>query len=255
VQVSYTFPLGGHPVTLEVRDTLGLSDADGITVDVVDTGLPQGGITGPPAGTCFGPSDLPVTVTDNFSDTCDPALTRSYDPGPGPSYTAHGDYSVTLTVDDDGGNQVTASVGFTIDTMAPTVEWLGLPDRISVRPFNLTFSASDDDGAAGDVVHEVMKLDGCVIYDGATFGSDPDGLLSDDVLVFRPSELCRIRQECGIDVLTDPELRVEATDCGGNVGHDAQTMRGRLMLGHLDCDEPVGETRQESTRNSKRGRL
>ena len=27
-------------------------------------------------------------------------LIRTYDPGPGPSYSAHGDYSVTLTVDD-----------------------------------------------------------------------------------------------------------------------------------------------------------
>jgi hypothetical protein len=255
VQVSHTFPLGSHPVTLEVRDTLGLSDTDGITVTVQDTGLPQGGITAPPAGTCFGPAGLPVMVTDSYTDVCDPALTRTYDPGPGPSYTAHGDYSVTLTVDDDGGNQVTDSVGFTIDTVPPVVEWLGLPDRISVRPFNLTFSASDDDGAAGEVVHEVMKLSGCVIYDGATFGPDPDGLLSDDVLVFEPSELCRIRSECGFDILVNPELRVEATDCGDNVGHDARTMSGRLDLSRLPCDEAEQESREQTTRGPKSRRL
>jgi hypothetical protein len=238
VQASHTFALGTHPVTLEVRDTLGANDTDGVTVSVNDTGPPQGGITVPPVGTCFGPDELPVTVIDSYTDTCDPSLTRTYDPGPGPSYTAHGDYSVTLTVDDAGNNQVTDSVGFTIDTLPPTVEWLGLPDRISIRPFNLIFSATDDDDAAGDVVWEVMKLDGCVIYDGATFGSDPDGLLSDDVLRFSPSELCRIREECGFDVLTGPELRVEATDCGGNVGHDAKVMTGRLILTNLPCAEP-----------------
>jgi hypothetical protein len=253
--LSHTFPLGSHPVTLEVRDTFGLGDTDGITVTVQDTALPEGGITAPPAGTCFGPTELPVTVTDSYTDVCDPALTRTYDPGPGPSYTAHGDYSVMLTVDDAGGNQVTDSVGFTIDTVPPVVEWLGLPGQISVRPFNLTFSASDDDGATGDVVHEVMKLDGCVIYDGATFGSDPDGLLSDDVLVFEPSELCRIRSECGFEILVNPELSVEATDCGDNVGADARTMSGRLDLSRLPCGEAEQETREQTTRGPESRRL
>ena len=131
----------------------------------------------------------------------------------------------------------------------------GLPDQISIRPFNLIFSASDDDDAAGGVAREVMKLDGCVIYDGATFGPDPDGLLSDDVLRFSPSELCRIREECGFDVLTGPELRVEATDCGGNVGYDAKVMNGRLNLSNVPCAEPEEQTRQESVRTSKGRRL
>jgi hypothetical protein len=163
---------------------------------------------------------------------------------------------VTLTVEDAGGNQASASVGFTIDTVAPTVEWLGLPDRIRMRPFSMTFSARDDDDATGGVVHEVMKLDGCVIYDGSTFGPDPDGLLSDDVLVFGPSELCRIRQECGFDVLVAPELRVEASDCGGNVGHDAKTFSGRLNLTRIPCGEaPEPATGEASTRDSKRRSL
>ena len=65
-----------------------------------------------------------------------------------------------------------------------------VPDHL---PFEIVFQADDADGAMGGVVHEVVKLDGCTIYDGNTYGNG-DGLLSDEHLPLSYTELTRARR-------------------------------------------------------------
>jgi hypothetical protein len=176
---------------------------------------------------------LPVVVTDNFSDVCSPSIERSYDPQGGPGYDAHGDYLVTVTASDPSENRTADSVPFTIDTAPPLVRILSpsghsasLPGGL---PFTLAFEATDDDGAAGKIVHERTLLDGCVTHDGRTYG-DGDGLLSDETIELTVAELCRIAARCGFTNLHQPEVRVEALDCGGNLGFDTRALPGSLML-------------------------
>jgi sugar lactone lactonase YvrE len=229
-QSPVSLSLGSHDITLEVTDTAGASDTDLVTVTVQDTANPGGGITAPPDGTC---TALPVTVTDDFGDVCDATLTRSYDPPPGPTYSTHGDYNVTLTVTDDAGNQASDGVSFTIDTVAPTVTILNPPTMQAHieddLPLDIVFNADDNDGATGGVVNEVIYLDGCAVYDGYTFG-DGDGLLQDETVRLSRAELCRIAEQCGFTSLNEPMLRVGATDCAGNLGTDTVLFAGSVAL-------------------------
>ena len=85
------------------------------------------------------------------------------------------DYDVTLDVSDPSGNWgIPSSIAFTIDTVAPTVEILVLPEDWvfpKFYPFQDFFSAHDDDGASGQVVHEWILVDDCIVYDGFEFGN------------------------------------------------------------------------------------
>jgi hypothetical protein len=54
--------------------------------------------------------------------------------------------------------------------------------------------------------------------------------LTDEVLNLTQVELCRVTALCGFTVLTDPEIRIEAVDCGGNVGSDAHRFAGSVFL-------------------------
>ena len=225
--------LGSHTVTLTVTDKAGETGTDHALIDVRDTEPPAGAIALPAAHACYGPASLPVIVSDDFTDVCDPTVIRSYDPAPGPSYTQHGDHHVTLTVKDASGNAATASVDFTIDTTPATVQLVAPAEGTllvpSTQPISILFRDGDDDGAAGGVVHEVIKLQGCPIFDGQTYG-DKDGLLSDETLTLGSAELCRAAQACAFTTLTNPGLTVEATDCGGNVGLASRTLAGSLAL-------------------------
>ncbi len=82
---------------------------------------PVGSITDPTNGFC---TDAGVTVLDDFTDVCDPAILRSYSPVGGPVYGSHGDYHVVLTAQDHSGNAASASVDFTIDRVPPAVRIL-----------------------------------------------------------------------------------------------------------------------------------
>jgi len=226
-------PGSGTTVSFTVRDACGHSSSASSVATVADTAPPSGAITFPSPGACLGPPALPVTVTDSLRDVCDPSVTRSYDPPPGPGYDAHGDHHVTVAASDGCGNASSGSVDFTIDLRAPTVRILGPPDGglslPATLPFRIAFTAADDDGAAGGVVHEIIKLQDCVIYDGSTYG-DGDGLLSDESVTLDVPELCRISALCGITNLTRPTIRAEATDCGGNRGSAARTFPGSVTL-------------------------
>jgi hypothetical protein len=229
-------------------------DQDSCTIDTCDprTGCvhqfedlapPVGSITYPMNGSC---TNSGVTVLDDFADVCDPAIVRSYSPEGGPSYSAHGDYHVVLTAQDHTGNTVSASVDFTIDTLLPVIELLMPPTGTVLAPgafpFSIVFrSDNDEDGASGGVIHEVIKLQDrpngtyCAVYDGTTYG-DGDGLLSDEVIEWTQAEICRLSELCGFVSLWRPEIRVEASDCGGNVGSDALRLSGGLMLFPGLCD-------------------
>jgi len=174
-QASVPLSLGAHGISLRVTDKGGLADTDDLLITVQDTLPPTGRLTSPLANACFGPAALPVIVTDDFTDQCDPSLRRIYDPAPGPGYSSHGDHHVVLTVEDGSHNTASSSVDFMIDTQAPRVQILRPPDiglgLPASLPFSIIFRADDDDdGATGGVVHEVVKVQGCVIYDGLTYG-------------------------------------------------------------------------------------
>ncbi len=239
-EVFVPFSLGVHDVTLKVTDKASESDTDDVIITVQDTLPPVGEITGPPENACFGPDSLPVVVTDNFTDRCDSNIIRSYDPPSGPYYTEHGDYNVTINVSDSSNNSASDSVQFTIDTIPPVITIIDPKNRTllipTMLPFNITLQTSDDDNATGGVVHEVIKLNGCVIYDGFTYG-DGDGLLTDEVVEISQEELCRLSDLCGFTELNNPEIRVEAIDCGGNVGFVSEIFPGGGKLRPGICDD------------------
>ena len=183
-----------------------------------------GAIVAPMNGICVGSS---VTVETDFSSTCPGEIELDFDPAPGPVYTEHGDYDVTVTATDSEGNAATDTVSFTIDTIAPLV-MVDVPAGAILTQglsFSDVFVASDDDGASGGIVNERVILgQNCVLLDGSTFG-DADGLLSDEPIDFRLSDLAPAVDACIADgrILgsrTRVRLTLEATDCGGNVGSD-----------------------------------
>ncbi|UCF69153.1 MAG: hypothetical protein JSV80_07685, partial [Acidobacteriota bacterium] len=196
------------------------SDTDEVVITAEDSAAPFGQITWPSQdGLCFGG---PVTVEDDFTDTCEPdALTRTYVPPGGPTYSEHGDYLVTLTVTDPTGNPAMDDVSFTIDLVAPTARMKPRPDEFiipSTLPFTDLFEASDEDGASGGVVLEQVFLDDCLVFDGATYVEEPNGLLSDDTLEITRELLCEVVARCGLPGMDEPVVRVDAYDCGGNLG-------------------------------------
>jgi hypothetical protein len=227
--------LGKNTVRLTVTNPDGETDACSVQVTVLDTQPPKGEITAPEDGNCHGG---PVTVTDDFTDACDPgSLTRTYTPEGGPVYQEHGDYEVVLQVTDGSGNTSTDRVSFTIDTIPPVVEIQEQEDgKLFPRtiPFQVLFVATDDDGAAGGPVHETVLLDDCTLFDGWTYGNG-DGLLQDEILVVDMDLLCGIVETCGQSEWVQPTITVAVTDCGGNTGYDSRTMPGSIQVREGVC--------------------
>jgi len=220
------FPLGITTVIFSATDASGNAGSCRALVTVEDTTPPDVAVTAPPDGLC---TTGPVTVTADIYDICDAAPDVTYDPTGGPTYSAHGDYDVTVTATDDSGNSGHDGVFFTIDLQAPDVAVRSpsatphptLPHPLSWYshrsdlPIALDFTATDDDGATGEVLRELAYLDGTLLWDGATFGNG-DGLLSDELpqLLLDEAILCGTTQ----GLLGNHTLRVEAVDCAGNVG-------------------------------------
>jgi hypothetical protein len=214
-----------------VTDDGGLIGTDATQVVVRDTTAPSGEIVFPEEGACYGPSSLPITVADAFTDVCDPAIERAWTPA-GPTLEAHGDHAIALDVTDASGNAGTDTVTFTIDTTPPKVTLAAPGGRYvagQLVGLSVLFTAADDDGAAGEVMRERLLLSGCLLLDGATYG-DADGLLSDESIALSPGMLCEAAARCGWTTLPEPELRVEADDCGGNVGSASHRFAGSLRL-------------------------
>jgi hypothetical protein len=90
--------------------------------------------------------------------------------------------------------------------------------------FELQFSADDEDGIPGGVVHEAVWLDACRLLDGDSFG-DRDGLLSDERIVLDRAAFCRAAAACKLEPRALVMVEVEATDCAGNPGIDRRTQR------------------------------
>jgi hypothetical protein len=177
-------------------------------------------------------SSIALELVDDFVDNCPGALTRQWDPGPDP-LNEHGDVHIVLTVHDGAGNAAIDAVDVTIDRIPPAVHFaiprdntLSVPSAI---PLNVVFSATDDDGARGSIVHEAMMLGTCTVFDGATYG-DKDGLLADETVAITRGVLCDMVPKCGVTRLTRPVLRVEASDCAGNVGWSEVQLSGSIAL-------------------------
>jgi hypothetical protein len=117
-------------------------------------------------------------------------------------------------------------------------------------PLSIVFASSDDDGASGDVVHELIRIQGCVAFDGATYGNR-DGLLRDETIVLNGTELCRIATTCGFTEIDDPELRVEATDCGGNTGVATVRFHGRVALTPEACSAAAASPSVNPTQGAR----
>lgn len=234
---SVPFSLGVHDVMLTVTDKGGLSGSDDVSITVRDTQPPFGTITAPNEGQCFGSAGIPVVVQDNDADVCDPNIVRAYDPSNGPSYAQHNDYHVTLTATDSSGNSSRATRFFTIDLVAPKVAFVILPNQWSFPkfiPFSQLFSDADDDGATGSVVHETVKVDGCLVYDGLTYGNG-DGLLLDEKLPATEDEMCRLVRLCSKRDWRDPVIAVTATDCGGNSSTARMVVPGGYHVAPSRC--------------------
>ncbi len=225
------YPLGPTPVILTVTDSHHAADTCTTSITVADDTDPTVTITPPPGGSCHAG---PVTILHVAGDNCDQTLDVSYSPPGGPTYRATGDYHVVLTVRDDAGNEAMDDIDFTIDTTAPevvllepTYDQLGLPP-VDI-PIDIRLRSRDDDGASGGIAREVIKLSGCVIYDGLTYG-DRDGLLSDELIQLNKYKLCQFMTACRFQILSWPTIRVEATDaCGGNTNGAQRIIRLRLL--------------------------
>ncbi len=226
--------LGEHSLRLTVTDADGATATDETVIDVVDRAGPAIRVDSPASGQCLGPAAVPVVPQASAQDACtgtEPAVT--FEP-PGP-LTAHGDYSLVASAVDPAGNASRVEVPFTLDLVAPQVTLLEPePRQKFVLPLEVRFESADRDGAAGEVVHEVVLLDGCVAWDGASVG-DGDGLLSDETLVLDQAVLCGIAARCGVRAWKNPELAVVATDCGGNAGRAATRLRGAYTLPDAAC--------------------
>ncbi len=220
--------VGSHDLQLAIFDAAADTNTDSLRVEVTDTVPPTGSFTYPSAKQCV--RQVPVTALDNATDACTgSAITRRYDRPGGAVFTTHGDQSVSMTVSDSHGNEgAPISLSFTIDLMAPVTSILFDPNRWTfprMIPFQQTFSAHDTDGASGAVVRERILVDGCVFYDGNSYG-DNDGLLLDETLPAAEDELCRLKRVCGRKAWSNPVISVEATDCAGNVSIAKKTKPG-----------------------------
>lgn len=101
------------------------------------------------------------------------------------------------------------------------------------------------DGQPTPTAHEVLYLQDrpggmfCPLYDGLTYG-DRDGILTDEVVEITQGGLCQVMEACGFTSLNQPAIRVEATDCGGQVGTATRRLRGAMTLlpGACEPEEP-----------------
>ncbi|MCU0254859.1 MAG: hypothetical protein MUE47_10025, partial [Acidobacteria bacterium] len=193
-----------------------------------------------------GPAAVPVVPQASAEDACTgPGPAVRFEPA-GP-FTAHGDHTVAASAVDPAGNASRVEVPFTLDLVAPQVTILEPePQQKFVLPLPVRFESADRDGASGEVVHEVVLLDGCVAWDGATAG-DGDGLLSDETLVLDQAVLCGIAARCGVRAWKNPELAVVATDCGGNAGRAATRLRGAYALPDAACGLSLRPPKLEHT--------
>ncbi len=229
--------LGTHQIDLTVTDDSGVSRSDSTQVAVEDSIAPQGSIDFPAPNSCFGPAALPIVLHDSMQDSCDPSFTRRYDPPSGNGYSTHGDQLVSLTTADASGNTSSTTVPFTIDRVAPQVAIHPPPGGWRVPgsiPFQLTFTTSDNDGASGATVHEVVLFDGCLIYDGNTFG-DKDGLLNDEAVWIDDAALCRASTLCGKRSWKNAVIAVRATDCGANETTGTTVLKGTVSTPAGGC--------------------
>jgi hypothetical protein len=228
-------PLGMSAVRLRVSDGESISAPDALAVQVVDTVAPQGQITSPVMGACASGA---VTVEDSYVDQCGLDVIRRYEPDNGPTYQGEGLHVVTLFAEDEAGNVSEGRVRFVIDNTAPRVSALTTPgmDQSVPRQEALSeyFSTSDDDGAPGDVVLERVLIDGCLVYDGRTYG-DGDGLLTDEFVGVAQPMICDVYEACGMTEFDDAIIRVEAEDCAGNIGILEQTVPGHYSVDPGGC--------------------
>jgi hypothetical protein len=232
-----TLAVGTHRLDLAVTDDSGASNSDSTQVTVKDSIAPQGSIVFPAPNACFGPAQLPVSLQDNVQDTCDPSFARRYDPPGAPGYSSHGDQVVSLITTDSSNNESSMSVPFTIDRVPPKVAIHPPPGGWRAPgslPFRLTFTSTDDDGAAGAPVHEVVLFDGCPIYDGNSFG-DKDGVLSDEEVWIDNAAFCRAAATCGQRKWRDAVIAVRATDCGANEATGTTVLKGTVSVPPGGC--------------------
>ncbi len=232
-------PLGEHQIRLIVTDKGGLADSDTTTVKVQDTSPPWASLVFPEQkGYC---TSQTVGVWVSYIDPCDPRLRAHYDP-PGAGYwhneyDGHGDHLVTASATDPGGNTASNLLDFTVDHVTPTATILpksGQRQLSDLASFATFFTDSDDDGARGDVVQEILQVDDCWLYNGWHYG-DGDGLLRDENPSSPGEFSCRLSNYCGRTVFENPTVTVRVSDCGGNEGTASVVIPGRYVVDASKC--------------------
>ncbi len=129
--------------------------------------------------------------------------------------------------------QLTNSPGTPIVTILPPPPPLA-GDPAEVVPFSAGVQIVDPDGDETHLVHEVVYLDGCPVFDGSTYG-DMDGLVTDELMPLERGTLCTALTLCGQSVFENPVFRVEATDCGGNTGFAESSVIGSFTISPTLC--------------------
>jgi PKD repeat protein len=152
---SHTFAAGGdHAVTLTVKDNKGLASAP-VTHTVTVTAPPPPANTAPTAAFTTSCTNLACTFTDQSSDPdqTSVSLGRSWNYGDNTSgttashtYSAGGNYTVTLTVTDNGGLTATANhpVSVSAANVSPTASFTASCTNLSCT---FTDGSSDSDGS------------------------------------------------------------------------------------------------------------
>jgi PKD repeat protein len=168
---------GSYTVTLTVTDNDGASDTASTTASIGGVGnvLPIADANGPYSGTL----DLPVSFDGTGSSDPDGTIvsydwdygdgTMDIDVGPVPmhTYTATGDYKVTLTVTDDAGDVTSATTTATIGagSLPPVADANG-PYSAEIGA-ELTFDGTGSSDPDGTVVRYDWNFgDGTTLVDG-----------------------------------------------------------------------------------------
>lgn len=110
-----------------------------------------------------------------------------------------------------------------VEILAPVSDQLGLPNLN--YPVTIVMRST----STSPIARETISLEGCLLWDGATYG-DRDGLLTDEyMLQTNKYMLCQAMARCGYQVLYYPKIRVTGADNCGRTGTDEVIYRRNLL--------------------------
>ncbi len=138
--------------------------------------------------------------------------------------------NVSSSTPDELTDNNTATTVTTVSAPAPLVEILSpVSDQLGLPNLNYPVTISLRSTSGSPIARETVSLEGCLLWDGATYG-DRDGLLTDEyALQTNKYMLCQAMARCGYTVLYYPRIRVASTDNCGRTGTDDVIYRKNLL--------------------------